>query len=417
LNPVLSNYLKKNQVNARITHPIGQNPALIVVIPSSGEHFLNKVIENLYSQEYPNCNVCIIISINESTKHSHVVHEANLQTIKQLEELKSQAPKWLNLTYFYERHIPANIAGAGIARKLGMDEAIVCFSKFSAPIQAIVNLDADCKISSNYLKEIFLFYKSNPKSVGCNIYFEHQVDEPLLTYENQKAIIEYELYLRYLTEGFDYCGLPYAFHTVGSSFTVSAKAYCLCGGMNKRTAGEDFYFINKLFAFDDYSNLNTATVFPSARSNSLLPFGTGAAVKDIIEKGNLFCYPFSLFRDFKKIITYLKESYSSRTLINKDQIPDIFFKPNLLTRFQNIQIECFNNSSNEKTFLKRLFSHISMFFLIQLFNETCRNDIEKQYIGNAANELITNLGITTESKDAEFLLNLYRKYHLDKLNV
>ena len=58
---------------------------------------------------------------------------------------------------------------------------------------------------------------------------------------------------------------PYVFHTVGSAMAVKALPYVKAGGMNRKQAGEDFYFIQKLVPSGGYFNLNSTTVYPSPR--------------------------------------------------------------------------------------------------------------------------------------------------------
>ena len=43
-----------------------------------------------------------------------------------------------------------------------------------------------------------------------------------------------------------FAGYPWAMYTVGSAFAVTAEAYVKRGGMNRRQAGEDFYFLQNL---------------------------------------------------------------------------------------------------------------------------------------------------------------------------
>jgi hypothetical protein len=46
----------------------------------------------------------------------------------------------------------------------------------------------------------------------------------------------------------------YAYHTVGSAMAVKAYQYVKVGGMNRRQAGEDFYFIQKLVHSGNFIN-------------------------------------------------------------------------------------------------------------------------------------------------------------------
>src|SRR5207249_6387595 len=105
-------------------------------------------------------------------------------------------------------------------------------------------------------------FRENPRSPGCSIYFEHPLEGPLdaRVYD---AISTYELHLRYYVQALRYAGFPYAYHTFGSCMTVRADAYMEQGGMNKRKAGEDFYFLQKIISLDGFSDLTETTVIPS----------------------------------------------------------------------------------------------------------------------------------------------------------
>ena len=71
-----------------------------------------------------------------------------------------------------------------------------------------------------------------------------------------------------------YSNLPYSFHTIGSAFALTASAYTRQGGMNRRKAGEDFYFINKLIKGEIFGEINDTKVIPSPRISDRVPFGT-----------------------------------------------------------------------------------------------------------------------------------------------
>ena len=115
-----------------------------------------------------------------------------------------------------------------------------------------------------------------------------------------EAMVKYELYLRYYQEALAYIGHPHAFHCIGSAFAVRASDYVAQGGMNKRQAGEDFYFLQKLISTGRYACLNATRVYPSARFSTRTPFGTGQAVRQIVEDGGYFpVYHWGAFRDLK----------------------------------------------------------------------------------------------------------------------
>jgi hypothetical protein len=80
---------------------------------------------------------------------------------------------------------------------------------------------------------------------------------------------------------------------------VRAGAYQKQGGMNKRQAGEDFYFLHKIIPLGGFTNLNTTRVIPSPRASDRVPFGTGRAVGTYLAGEPLSTYPLAAFRDLE----------------------------------------------------------------------------------------------------------------------
>ena len=69
--------------------------------------------------------------------------------------------------------LPARDAGVGLARKLGMDEAVARLAAARRPRGIIVGLDADCRVDADYLTALHEHFRRHPDSPGCSVYFEH----------------------------------------------------------------------------------------------------------------------------------------------------------------------------------------------------------------------------------------------------
>ncbi len=93
-----------------------------------------------------------------------------------------------------------------------------------------------------------------------------------------KAIICYEIFLRYYVLGLSFANSDYAFHTIGSTMLCTPDAYVKVEGMNKRKAAEDFYFLEKLAKIYTIGEIKTTFVHPSKRGSWRVPFGTGRSV-------------------------------------------------------------------------------------------------------------------------------------------
>ncbi len=193
--------------------------------------------------------------------------------------------------------LPKKKAGVGLARKVGMDEAVRRVAQVGRLNAGVVAcFDADCRCDPGLLVEMENLFRKRPEMPGCSVRFEHPLDA-----ENSEAIILYELHLRYYIEACRYSGHPFAFHAVGSSMAVRAEAYVAQGGMNQRQAGEDFYFLQKIISLGNFGELNSTRVIPSPRVSDRVPFGTGRAVGEFLQGkgGRMESYPFEAFEDLK----------------------------------------------------------------------------------------------------------------------
>ena len=274
-------YLDKHQL---FPPQIQESPppelGIIVVIPCHDEPNVISTLESLWRCERPNYPCEVLIVINASERHHDEVVRRNERTLHDVNEWIGYHPdRSLSFHVLYYPHLPAKHAGVGLARKLGMDEAVSRFCQTTNKDGVIVSFDADCDCTEDFLRQIERHFYVHPDSPGCAIHFEHPLsgDEDFRTYE---GIAHYELYLRYYLFGLRYARFPHAFHTVGSSMAVRASAYTKQGGMNRRQGGEDFYFLNKIIALGKFTELRGATVLPSARASNRVPFGTGRAMTD-----------------------------------------------------------------------------------------------------------------------------------------
>ena len=171
------------------------------------------------------------------------------------------------------RELPVKKGGVGLARKIGLDLALSRLD-LSQDKPLLVCLDADTLVEPTYLAAILRHFGSSAAG-GAAIPFRHQ---PAHTPGDQEAIDRYELFLRHYLLGLKIARSPYAFHTVGSAMACTVDAYLKSGGMNMRTAGEDFYFCQQLARTSGFAEVTGTTVHPSPRPSHRVPFGTGRSV-------------------------------------------------------------------------------------------------------------------------------------------
>ncbi len=258
-------------------HPVNRDfpdvaPTMIIVIPSYNELHLLHTLKSL--DQCQGNSVCIIVVVNFPDNAKKEIKAKSNLLIEELKQYSSVSRH--NIFFIAAFDLPSKIAGVGLARKIGMDEASFWYDRIYRSNGLIVALDADCTVSENYIEGIERHFDQNPKSNAASIYFEHPLID--LSEQNRNAIVDYELHLRLYIEYQRKLKLPYAYHTVGSSMSVRSASYIAMGGMNKRKAGEDFYFMHKFTHDQHFGEINDITVFPSSRVSDRVPFGTGKAV-------------------------------------------------------------------------------------------------------------------------------------------
>ena len=300
-NSLIDTYLQKYSVGEKweLTANDTDNISQVVVIPAYAEiEMLSSTLASLAQNPSSALEYSFIMCvINNKDDSPAAVKEDNLKTIEYLDALvkkkplrkfnagKELYPLWaglagarLKLGYIdassQGHEIPQNAGGVGMARKIGMDMALRLLEKSSSPLNLILSLDADTLVMNNYLSAIKKYFSAGVKT-GI-VAYEHQMP---LDDARQAAICCYEIFLRYWVLGLKYAKSPWAFHSIGSTIVTSTEAYLGVRGMNKRTAGEDFYFLNKLAKTGKIDYIKDTCVYPSARSSNRVPFGTGKRIQ------------------------------------------------------------------------------------------------------------------------------------------
>lgn len=201
-------------------------------------------------------------------------------------------PRWkeLNLAWCDAsspgREIPLK-DGVGFARKIGFDLGLCRLDWQRSPF--LVSLDADTLVDENYLSALFHHFDHRP-CAAATLAFRHQ---PGNDCQAERAIRQYELYLRSYQFGLRWAGSPYAFIALGSAMACRAEAYVAAGGMKRRLAGEDFYFLQQMVKIGTLAEVKGTLVRPEARFSGRVPFGTGRVMQARVEDGRLLYHFFS----------------------------------------------------------------------------------------------------------------------------
>ena len=386
--------------------------SLIVTVPVYDDPDIFFTIDSLADCSLTSGSVGVIVLVNYAEDCGADVKKRNdALYMKLLEYVSGQPDTGMQFRICRAFDLPAKQSGVGVARKIAMDLSAAFFYRNGRIDAPILSLDADTWVEPNYLEEVVRYFQE--KSVaGVSIAYAHRLEEADMTVQAREAIMKYELYLRYYRLALEYTGHPHAYHCIGSAFAVRTLDYVAQGGMNKRQAGEDFYFLQKLIATGRYATLQSTQVYPSPRFSGRTPFGTGQAVRQIVqESGHFRVYHPQAFRDlkcfFQGISTLYKVDEAGVSGYFQQQTKDIRL---FLSQMNGIAVlaEINANCASVEQFMKRFFDNFNAFRVLKYLNfvhESCYSKID---ILSAANKLLAELNLPV-AESLECALQIFRK--------
>lgn len=274
---------------------------LYVAIPlmDEGER-LPALLEDIRDQRYRNFVVCYCVNQPDSwwedPEHLSTCLD-NQTTLQQLETLtdhpcivldhSSRGKGWNTRNY-----------GVGQARRMAMDACVARAQEGDL----LLSLDADTRFGPDYFGSVVTTFAQYPRIASLAIPYYH----PLSGQEDlDRAMLRYEIYMRYYALNLWRTGTPYTFTALGSAMACRMSAYRRIGGMTPMKSGEDFYFLQKLRKYAPMGFWNPEKVYPAGRLSNRVFFGTGPALIKGIE-GNWDSYPLyaaGLFDQVKQTIS------------------------------------------------------------------------------------------------------------------
>jgi len=396
--------------------PVSDHLEMVVTIPCFNESNLIESLDSLYHCQKPICDVEVIVLINQSENVETEIHNKNEETFREATIwAKIHETKSMKFFIIWIKNLPGKYAGVGLARKIVMDESVRRFKKTGNPNGIIIGFDADSTCQDNFLVCIEKdFHKYNLN--GGSINFEH----PLTGFQDHRlfeGITSYELHLRYYIMAQKYAGFPYAFHTLGSSMAVRSHVYEKQGGMNKRKAGEDFYFLHKIIPLGNYKEINETKVIPSPRISFRVPFGTGKAMLNWMAKTNtdFLTYHPEIFEELKLLFIQVPDLYqytSDKLTKFVKSLPDNIRIFLLNENFEKKITDFINHSSSSSTFYDKFFRWFNGLKLLQFVNFATGNSYQKVSIKEGITWLYTKYPIEKPLEDdAKELLKNIRAFN------
>ena len=402
----MNKYLEKH---AFLDSQIMQAPAIdlqmVVVIPVYAEEELLHTLQSISQCDQPQGSVECIVVINAPENADSKILSLNNLAYEEVIAFANRVPSWMSLKVLVHNDLPLKKAGVGLARKIGMDEAVRRFNALDRD-GLIINIDADCTCSPNYFTAIQTYFEMHPQTWSGCLDFYHP-------FENEKgvdrdAIVAYELHLRYFIAAQKAIGLPFAFQTIGSCMVVRSSAYQKRGGMNIRKAGEDFYFIHKFVSIGRHDDILTAKVYPSARSSFRVPFGTGRAVSNFKKTGYQLTSAWQSFLDLQSLVADMDSLFLYPTETIKKWpvvVCNYFYEIDGIERIHMIR----ENTAGLATFRKQFYQWFDAFHLMK-YVHYCRPHYSDQPILQQARLLAAYLATDDEviPMEQEGLLHWFR---------
>ena len=410
-----SAWLERNALFPRIIQEApDQNTEIIVIVPAFDEAGITSLLDSFAGCSHPGCRAEVIIVVNAP---DNACEESLSNTLKSISAIDSWKKTKRDL--FFDVHIIDGLLlkssgwSVGLARKTGMDEAVRRYELLGKHDGIILNIDADCTVKSNYFEAVFTGMAGRPDRGACSLYFEHPLsgdDFPEAVY---RSVTLYELHMRYFVRGLSYAGFPYVHHTVGSAVAIKASAYVKAGGMNRRKAGEDFWFIQKLLPAGGFFNLTSTTVYPSPRISLRVPFGTGPVISRLTEspETGLLSYNPEAFEELRLLFLMIDGLYSElpgETDFRYAELPPgirlMISSGEWAARINEIR----NNTSGKDSFRKRFFGWFNMFRIVKYLNAVHVSFFDKKPVEEGAYGLMKKMGIYPDTADPAGLLHCFR---------
>ncbi len=250
-----------------------------IVIPAYSEFkFLPKTLESINKNKPELLNQTLVaVVINNTNNSPQSVKENNQLTLQKLNGNNYQFTHAVIDAASTGLELPLKHAGVGLARKIGMD---LVLPHLISPKSLIFCTDADTKVSPDYLSKVTQYFDSHNTSAAV-IGFDHLQSKDSAIND---AIGKYENFLKTTAEKMKNAGSPYGYVSMGSTIVCTAEAYCAVGGMSRKKATEDFYFLQELTKYCGVHNIPETLVFPSPRPISRVYLGTGYRMEQM-QKG------------------------------------------------------------------------------------------------------------------------------------
>jgi hypothetical protein len=380
-----------------------------VIIPAYSETDIFSTLNSISATQAIESEIEVLILVNYPEGCSIELKQQNNELYNKLKVWAGKSCSHIRYLPLLAKNLPDKHAGAGLARKILMDTACSRFNLLDRPDGFILSIDADTLVPENYFSEINKCVNQNADT-DCLIFnFAHPLYDTSYTSGVYRAVAQYEMHLRYYKQILQAIGYPFYHYTIGSCFGVKAKTYVKVGGMSKRKAGEDFYFLQKVFPNAITQFVRNIKLIPSPRPSWRVPFGTGPAIRKIMNdlSGSYASYHPQSFYELQNLFEIIPLFYvSDLDTCNKKiaELPDSISNYLINNNIQAKITEIKNNSASELNFIKRFYHWFDAFNVLKYLNYSRINSSGTIDVIEA-----TRLFLKTDKNDVFELLEELRK--------
>jgi glycosyltransferase involved in cell wall biosynthesis len=273
-----------------------KDPLIHIALPAMNErNYIEKTLECIARQSIRGFHIWVCVNqpdnFHQKPDKKHICHN-NAQT---LELLRNYPLKNLHIIDCTSpgKGWKEGKTGVGYARKTVMD-AIAAAADDN---DIILSMDADTIFNDGYLESVKQIFLNNPDALAlANPYYHPLGPDDTIN----RAMLRYEIYMRYYALNMRFAGTPYCFSPLGSAMAATIRAYKKINGLTPKKSGEDFYFLQKLVKAGRVIMHNSEVVYPGNRLSDRVFFGTGPAMIKGIAEG-WAAYPLFNLKLFEKV--------------------------------------------------------------------------------------------------------------------
>jgi len=286
-----------------------QEPLIHIALPAMNERFyIEKTLECISRQNIKGFHTWVCVNQPDSfhtIPHKQHICDNNAQTLELLQNYPLENLHIIDCTS-PGKGWKEGKTGVGYARKTVMD----AIAEVAGENDIILSMDADTTFSDKYLESVQGIFIANPDALAlANPYYHPLGDDDKVN----RAMLRYEIYMRYYALNLRFTGTPYCFSPLGSAMAATIRAYKKINGLTPKKSGEDFYFLQKLVKAGKVIMHNTEVVHPGNRLSDRVFFGTGPAMIKGLAEG-WAAYPLfnpGLFDQVKQTIDLFPQLFRS----------------------------------------------------------------------------------------------------------